>query len=61
MIQQSTLDFLKKLKKNNNKEWFDKNKPVYLEAKDNVQDFIKLVLAKWAGFDKSLTGSSEPR
>lgn len=56
MIQQSTLDFLKKLKKNNNKEWFDKNKQLYLDAKDDVQDFIKNSLNKWTGFDKSLAG-----
>lgn len=40
MLQSSTLSFLKKLKKNNNKPWFDANKKEYELAK---QDFINLV------------------
>jgi uncharacterized protein (DUF2461 family) len=32
MIQKSTVKFLKELKKNNNKPWFDKNKPRYEES-----------------------------
>src|SRR5437867_2856874 len=35
-----TTDFLKKLKKNNKKEWFDKNRPEYEEAK---KEFIRLI------------------
>jgi uncharacterized protein (DUF2461 family) len=33
MIQKYTLDFLKSLKKNNNKPWFDANKKAYEEAR----------------------------
>lgn len=40
MLQISTLQFLKGLKKNNNKPWFDANRPKYDEAKS---DFIKFV------------------
>ena len=29
MLQPSTIKFLKDLKKNNNKAWFDANRPVY--------------------------------
>jgi len=29
MLQRSTIDFLKKLKKNNNRDWFNQNKELY--------------------------------
>ncbi len=45
MLQQSTLDFLKALKKHNDREWFDKNRAKYELAKaDHAQftaDLIK--------------------
>ncbi|UAY52287.1 DUF2461 domain-containing protein [Ferruginibacter albus] len=40
MLQSSTLKFLKDLKKNNNKPWFDENRKIYELAK---QDFISMV------------------
>ncbi|MDO8997796.1 MAG: DUF2461 domain-containing protein [Sediminibacterium sp.] len=40
MLQETTLKFLKELKKNNNKEWFDKNRTRYEVAKT---DFTSLV------------------
>ena len=33
MVAKSTFDFLKALKRNNHKDWFDKNKDKYLAAK----------------------------
>lgn len=39
-IKPSTLDFLKTLELNNNREWFNENKTTYLEAHDNVVDFV---------------------
>jgi uncharacterized protein (TIGR02453 family) len=46
LIKKSTLDFLKELKKNNNREWFLENKPSYLEAKQNYEAFVKQILDK---------------
>ena len=44
MIQQSTIQFLKDLKKNNNKEWFDKNRNKYERAKADYEQFaVKLI------------------
>lgn len=40
MLQPNTLTFLKNLKANNNKPWFDANRPAYETAK---RDFINLV------------------
>jgi uncharacterized protein (TIGR02453 family) len=56
MIQKSTIDFLKNVKKNNNKEWFDANKDKYLAAKANVDSFVDDVIKAFSSFDKSVAG-----
>jgi len=40
MIQKSTFDFLSKLEKNNNREWFAENKSYYVAAHENVVEFV---------------------
>ena len=50
MLQVSTLKFLKDLKKNNNKPWFEKNKSVYLDAKKDMDHFVEQVIE---GFGKT--------
>jgi uncharacterized protein (TIGR02453 family) len=50
MLQASTLKFLKDLKKNNNKPWFEKNKSVYLDAKEDMDLFVEQVIE---GFGKT--------
>jgi uncharacterized protein (TIGR02453 family) len=52
MLQSSTLSFLKNLKKNNNKEWFDKNRKTYEAAK---QDFVLFVSNMIEQFGKTDT------
>lgn len=54
MIQVSTLQFLKNLKKNNNKPWFDANRPLYEAAKKDVEAFVNAVIAKLAKTDESI-------
>ncbi len=54
MISSSTLDFLVKLKKNNNKEWFDKNRPQYELIKTEFKGFINELIASIAKFDPSV-------
>lgn len=54
MLQQSTLDFLKKLKKNNNKEWFDKHKGEYESSKEDVTAFVEKMIAAISAFDPSV-------
>lgn len=56
MINKTTLDFLTKLKKNNNRPWFDKNKDVYLKAKENFDGFITELLGAVAVFDSGIKG-----
>jgi len=38
-IQQSTLDFLVKISQNNNRDWFNTNKPTYVTAYEDVKAF----------------------
>jgi len=54
MLQSSTIQFLKALKKNNNKEWFDKNRKIYEQAKPDYLNFVTIVLNEIQGFDTSL-------
>ncbi|HEY6062082.1 MAG TPA: DUF2461 domain-containing protein [Chitinophagaceae bacterium] len=44
MLQPATIKFLKDLKKNNNKPWFDKNRKKYEEAKADFARFIQAVI-----------------
>lgn len=52
----STLSFLKALAKNNNRDWFLKNKDRYLEAKTAFEDFSEEVHRELLKFDESLAG-----
>lgn len=44
MIQKSTILFLKSLTNNNNKIWFDENKPLYINAKNDILLFTEKIL-----------------
>ena len=44
MIQQSSINFLKSLRRNNKKEWFDKNRKTYEGARSDFEQFIQSVL-----------------
>lgn len=52
---QQTIDFLKKLKTNNNKEWFDKNKEKYLSAKEEFEVVVDQLIKGIHKFDKKLS------
>jgi uncharacterized protein (TIGR02453 family) len=54
MLQPSTLKFLKDLKKNNNKTWFDAHRKEYEEAKTDFANFIQQVIDKHAKNDPSI-------
>ena len=54
MIQPSTLQFLKTIKKNNNKEWFNKNRTKYENAKQDYLAFVTEVLLGLKLKDKTL-------
>ncbi len=56
MISPSTILFLKNLKKNNNKPWFDKNREKYLAAKYNFEEFVASLLQKMVLVDEDMKG-----
>lgn len=44
MLQKSTVIFLKSLKKNNNKPWFDEHRKVYEHAKKDMEQMVQSVI-----------------
>jgi uncharacterized protein (TIGR02453 family) len=56
MIQKPTLDFLKKLKRNNNREWFSGNKHLYEDARYDFEVFLAQLIERISEFDESVSG-----
>src|SRR5690242_1183283 len=56
MDNAAALKFLKDIAKNNNRSWFEKNKPRYLEVKNGFDDFLEAVHKELVKFDDSLAG-----
>src|SRR5262245_34353123 len=56
MLKKSTIDFLKKLKKNNNRDWFNKNKHLYEDARYDFEIFTLELIKKTAEFDETISG-----
>ncbi len=54
MLQSSTIKFLKDLKKNNNKAWFEKNRKVYETAKADFTIFIQAVIGQHGKKDPTI-------
>jgi len=55
-IKKETIQFLKDLKKNNNRDWFTANKEKYVAANENSIQFVQSVIDEIAKFDKSIAG-----
>jgi uncharacterized protein (TIGR02453 family) len=54
MLQLSTLSFLKKLKKNNNKIWFEKHREEYLSSKNDFENFVAQLIKQISVFDNDI-------
>ncbi len=54
------LKFLKDIARHNDRDWFEKNKPRYLVAKQGFEEFVGKILTELVKFDPSLAGL-EPR
>jgi uncharacterized protein (TIGR02453 family) len=54
MLQPSTLKFLKDLKKNNNKPWFDAHRKEYDAAKSDFAAFVQAVINKHSKNDPTI-------
>jgi len=55
-INKSTLEFLKGLKYNNNREWFLNNQSAYKDAKNNFESFVQDVINGITLFDPIMKG-----
>ena len=53
-MQSSTLQFLRNLEKNNNREWFNENKTLYQEAQQDVISFVEKLMEEMADFDEEM-------
>ena len=58
MLEPQTLKFLKALKKNNNKPWFDAHRKEYEAARIDFQNFIQLVIGQLQKSDLTIAGTS---
>jgi uncharacterized protein (TIGR02453 family) len=56
MIERVALDFLRKLYKNNNREWFQANKKAFDAAQDNITAFAGYLIGEIGKFDEVVAG-----
>ena len=54
MLQQTTINFLKALQKNNNKPWFAAHRNEYEKAKADFLQMVQQLIGSMIGFDKTL-------
>lgn len=54
MLQAPTLKFLKDLRKNNNREWFEKNRKTYEAAKEDMAALVNAVIAQLGKKDEGI-------
>lgn len=52
IIQPATFDFLKRLSKNNNRDWFNTHKDQYLAAQENMIDFVEMLMTQMSRHDQ---------
>ena len=58
-IKKESVDFLKTLSKNNNREWFNKHKDKFTEVQGNIIDFAGALLAEMNKHDNIETSSGK--
>jgi uncharacterized protein (TIGR02453 family) len=54
-IKPQTFDFLNQIQANNNREWFQENKSLYLSAKENVELFAEDVINSFRKFNPKIS------
>src|SRR5688572_31759530 len=59
ILEKSTFDFLKALSKNNNREWFQKNKERYTTSQENVIHWLDALLNEMNNHDRIQTKSGK--
>jgi len=58
-ILESTLNYLKQLKKNNNRDWFNAHKDLFLQGQQNMELFADALLSELNGHDLIETPSGK--
>ena len=53
-MQSSTLQFLRTLEENNNRDWFNENKTTYQEAQQDVIYFVEKLIEEMVVFDEEI-------
>jgi uncharacterized protein (TIGR02453 family) len=61
MNAENILKFLKSLARNNNRDWFEKNKDTYIGLKESFEEFVGDVLTEMIAVDASLGGLDPKR
>ena len=56
MLTKETVDFLKKLDRNNDRDWFNANKDAFVRANDNVIAMTGDLIARISKFDPAVEG-----
>ena len=56
MLAKETIDFLRKLEKNNDRDWFNANKPAFVKANDNVIAVTGDLISRISKFDPQVSG-----
>ncbi|HNP24585.1 MAG TPA: DUF2461 domain-containing protein [Panacibacter sp.] len=54
MLQPASIRFLKDLRKNNNKEWFEKNRKQYEAAKEDFAQLVQTLIDRFANKDEEI-------
>jgi uncharacterized protein (TIGR02453 family) len=54
MLQQGTLTFIKKLSNNNNKAWFDENRPSFEQAKSDFEGLVRNIITDFGKIDTDI-------
>jgi uncharacterized protein (TIGR02453 family) len=58
MMHKETFQFLKSLKNNNNREWFDVNRSWYAAVRKGFEMFVESTIARIAQFDRDIAVST---
>jgi len=61
MLKKETLNFIKDVAENNNREWFAVNKEVYEEAKNDVLKLVSAIIPELAKIDPILSAEADPK
>ena len=55
-IDKTTLEFLKSIKENNNRDWILENRKYYQQARDNFEQFVQQLIDKLTEYEPILKG-----